>query len=664
MRGKLLVAALFFALAAQAQIDPVQQAIEYLVEFGQTESEEPDLVQVAEQLSYLQNNPIPVNSATADELLEIPLLNSFLVFNLLEYRNRSGRLLSFYQMADVKGFTPRLIKLLQPFITLEEKRETRLFPTRFRHQLAVRYRQVVQRADGFVNGTYPGHRSENYLRYRLQGQGKLFAGLTAQRDPGEPALPNGYSPDFTSLHVEFRGNKTVKNVVLGDFSAEYGQGLTLWSSLAFNKSAQAVTITRFGRGIRHYTGTDENRFLRGGGTTLKLGDFQVAAFYSNNRVAANLLVDENGRTVATSLQQSGFHRTVNEQADKRSQQLQITGAHVEWRPQRLRLGLLTTHTKMAFPLIPADQIQNTQRFRGDELLHTALDWKWLYGRMFFFGEASYEWLNQRTALSAGLQVQAADGLQWVLQYRNLQAGWFSAYNAPFSETGRDGEQGVYLGLNWQLPANLSLAMFADLFQYNWLRSNLNRPGSGADYMAQLNYQPLGFNSYFRFRYQVRPRTISSDLTIREAADARRLTLRWHGNIPVSEAFILQVRAEWVQFQHDLRTDNGLLTYAGFSWTINAKWRLKARYALFDTDSYDAAIWAYEDDVPYSYTVPAFFNTGSKWYAVVTYKMTKNIELWFRLADAYLPYETTLGSGADQLQTNRRTEFKVLARFTF
>ena len=664
MRGSWFALLLLLPLFAMGQVSPVEQAIEYLVEFGQTESEEPDLVQLAEQLTYLQNNPVSLNSATADELLEIPLLNSFLVFNLLEYRNRSGRILSYYQLADVKGFTPRLIKILQPFTTLVRAKEQPLLPRYYNQQLALRYRQVLQQPAGYANGVYPGHISENYLRYRLQGEGRLFAGITLQRDPGEQWLPNGYSPDFTSFHLEYRFNKTVKNVVLGDFSAEFGQGLVLWSSLAFNKSADAVTIARFGRGLRHYTGTDENRFLRGGGLTLQLGKIDVAAFYSQHKVDANLVQTATGETVATSLQTSGFHRTTNELADRRQLPLQMGGVHVEWRPQRLRLGLTTVYTQFGYPVQPLERPENALRFSGNDLLHTSLDWKWLMGRMFFFGEAGVEWLTQRKAITAGMQVQAADALQWVLQYRNIAPGWFAAYNAPFSETGRDGEQGVYLGLNWQLPYNLQLALFADHFQYTWLRTNLNRPGTGADYMVQLNYAPQRFTSYVRLRYQIRPQTVSGTDAIREAADANRLSLRWQGNFPVNRQLTVTMRAEWVDFKHATEYANGLLTYLGFNWRLAEKWQVKARYSLFDTDNYDAAIWAYEDDVPYSFSVPAFYNRGTKWYAVLTYQLFQNTEVWFRLAELQYFNQSSIGSGQDAIAGNKRTELKVLLRMHF
>lgn len=660
MRGKFLLLLNVLALVSQAQINPVEQAIEYIVEFGQTESETPDLIQIAEQLSYLQQNPISLNTATAEDLQEIPLLNTFLVFNFLEYRKRTGRILSYFQLADIKGYSIQLIKLLQPFTTLSYTTEPLKFPRHFNHQLAIRYRQLFEENTAFNNDNFPGHSSENYVRYRLQGDGRLFAGLTLQRDPGEVWLPNGYTPDFTSIHFEYRLRGIIKRILLGDFAAEFGQGLTLWSSLAFTKSADALNVARFGRGLRHYTGTDENRFLRGAGVVLDLGNVDVSVYHSANRNDANLVAQEDGVMVATSLQTSGFHRTDGERQDKRSMPIRLTGIYAHWRPERLRLGLHVLHTKFGFPLVPAPRIENALRFSGNQQLHTALDWKYLYHRIFVFGEVSFDWLSKRTAATTGLQIQAADGLQWALHYRYLAPGWFALYAAPFSETGRDGEQGVYLGINWQLPNGINLAFFADHYAYLWLRTNVNRPTAGSDYMLQLNYAPRRANMYLRLRAQNRPRTRSGEETVRSVIDEQRLSIRYHITLPINRELVLQARAEWVDFSQGETHQNGLLTFAGISWRINEKWQLKARYSLFDTDGYNAAIWAFEDDVPYGFSVPAFYDRGAKWYVLAGWQALSNVEFWIRIEDAY---STDWRRLPDELP-KRRTGIRALLRFSF
>jgi len=105
----------------------------------------------------------------------------------------------------------------------------------------------------------------------------------------------------------------LKSAALGDFQAQFGQGLVFWSGLAFGKSSDGVSIKRNAQGLRPYTSVDENRFLRGGGTTLKFGKVEVTAFGSYKLLDANVstaidTLTEQEETVS-SIFSGGFHRT-------------------------------------------------------------------------------------------------------------------------------------------------------------------------------------------------------------------------------------------------------------------------------------------------------------------------------------------------------------------
>ena len=343
--------------------------------------------------------------------------------------------------------------------------------------------------------------------------------------------------------------------------------------------------------------------------------------------------------------------------------MQMAAAYLQWKPSRLRIGILGSQTTFSIPIQFADKPENVNKFSGNRLTHTSADWKWLYGRMYLFGEVGYEWQKKATALTAGMQVQAADGLLWIIQFRNITPKWYAPYSQPFSETGREGERGIYLGLNWQLPKHFNVAFYADHFQYTWLRSNLNRPGTGRDYMLQLNFVPRSISTYVRFRFQERLRTLSSEETIKPAAMETRVTARWHATYNINQQIALQTRIEWAESKHET-TSNGFLGFVGTRIYLTKKWQLRLRYILFDTQCFSSAIYAYEDDLPYSFTVPAYFNTGSKWYVLASYKINSAIECWVRISDVVYPDLTSLGSGNDLISEGRRTEIKAMMRFTF
>jgi hypothetical protein len=89
-----------------------------------------------------------------------------------------------------------------------------------------------------------------------------------------------------------------------------------------------------------------------------------------------------------------------------------------------------------------------------------------------------------------------------------------------------------------------------------------------------------------------------------------------------------------------------------------------RYALFDTDGFNARIYAYESDVLYSFSIPAYFYKGSRTYLTLQYDITRKIDVWFRIAQFYYSNRDYTGSGLSEVQGHTRTDFRVQMRLKF
>ena len=102
-------------------------------------------------------------------------------------------------------------------------------------------------------------------------------GLTAEKDPGEQffrgAQKQGF--DFYSFHAFYRGGKYLKSFAFGDYQIQLGQGLNLWSSYAFGKSSDILTMKRNPIPIKPYTSVDESRFFRGAAINLGYRNFDL-----------------------------------------------------------------------------------------------------------------------------------------------------------------------------------------------------------------------------------------------------------------------------------------------------------------------------------------------------------------------------------------------------
>ncbi len=89
-----------------------------------------------------------------------------------------------------------------------------------------------------------------------------------------------------------------------------------------------------------------------------------------------------------------------------------------------------------------------------------------------------------------------------------------------------------------------------------------------------------------------------------------------------------------------------------------------RWLYFETDGYDSRLYAYENDVLYSYAVPVFYDKGLRYYVNLHYQLNKKMELWGRWSQAVYPYKTSIGTGLEERQGNKKTEVKLQLRYIF
>ena len=92
--------------------------------------------------------------------------------------------------------------------------------------------------------------------------------------------------------------------------------------------------------------------------------------------------------------------------------------------------------------------------------------------------------------------------------------------------------------------------------------------------------------------------------------------------------------------------------------------LNARFALFDTDSYNSRIYSYENDVLYFYRIPAYFNRGARIYFTGRCKIKKGIDLWIRWSRWSYRNIDQISSGLNEIQGNTKSEIRAQLRFQF
>ena len=112
LRLLLLVGLIGLSVRVVAQESLSSEAILSLIE------DEEARQRAAEELERLELHPLDLNTATADELARVPLLDPFFIRNFLLFRSQSGRLGSVYDLKEVQGAELHLLSLLYPYLTV------------------------------------------------------------------------------------------------------------------------------------------------------------------------------------------------------------------------------------------------------------------------------------------------------------------------------------------------------------------------------------------------------------------------------------------------------------------------------------------------------------------------------------------------------------------
>jgi hypothetical protein len=89
-----------------------------------------------------------------------------------------------------------------------------------------------------------------------------------------------------------------------------------------------------------------------------------------------------------------------------------------------------------------------------------------------------------------------------------------------------------------------------------------------------------------------------------------------------------------------------------------------RLQYFDTEGYNSRIYAYENDVLYSFSIPVFSDKGYRYYLNVNYDVGKKLTFWARWAQFIYLDKNEVGSGLDLINGNKRTEIKLQALYNF
>jgi DNA uptake protein ComE-like DNA-binding protein len=679
----------------------IQQQLENIAE--NTENEDADYTTLTEVLIYSSENPINLNKTNKEELQALQLLNDIQINYLLSHIEKNGKLITIYELQGISGFDLQTIRKILPYVKVTDNFTSAHFNTKEmfkngQHSILLRYGRTLEDQTGFsstdssslyksMNSRYIGSPDKIYARYRFTYGTNISWGITAEKDQGELFFKNkqkytydwyekslngnqktGF--DFYSAHFFLKNVKFIKALAVGDYQATFGQGLTIWSGQAFGKSSDIISAKKSGRGISPYTSVDENLFMRGAATTLGYKKMEATVFYSRKHIDANVsdTTDTGEAAQISSLQETGYHSTSGELADKDAILQTLIGGNVSYKGKKFNVGLSALSYQLDVDLKRTLSYYNQFEFSSSKNLNIGADYNLIHRNFNFFGEASMS-KNGGKAFVNGVLISLDPRLSFTVMHRYYQRNFQNLLSNGFAESSTAAnEKGVYIGLVAKPTNRTTITGYYDRFEFPWLKYQVNAPSYGNDYMAQFNYTPSKkMDMYVRIRTRDKQKNTSDAAVIDYLVPIKQSNYRFNISYTITPSIKLKNRIELIDYKLDNnKTQKGYLVYQDIVYSkLGKPLSVTLRYALFQTDSYDARIYAYENDVPGSYSIPAYYNRGSRFYIMLDYNLTKRIELWFRYSQTVYDNKQIISEGSlTEIQGNTKSEIKAQLKFKF
>jgi len=679
-----------YPLTLFPQSEAIQRSLENLSENQELELDYSVLI---EELEMLERHPINLNSEEVDQLHRLFLLNEFQLENLKTYIQESGQLLSFSELILIDGFTQEQAEILLPFI--EVKPTVKLeFPNLNQlikygnHDIFLRYQRILQKQNGFRdfeeggtnNSYYLGNADKYYTKYKYNYSRMFQWGITLEKDAGELFLKEQENTqlqteienyfrqgfDFTSFHLYGQELGIVKQIALGDYHLLFGQGLTLWTGLSFGKSADAVQLKRFESFIKPNTSTTENGFLRGAAIHLGKKRWSAVLFYSKNNQDATLQSDENGNEYISTLLYTGLHRTVSELRKKDNVSVQVFGARFKYTFNTISIGYTAFNTILSKDLISSFTPENLFDFRGNNLTNQGLDYAFKFWKAHFYGEFAMSSTGGKATLN-GMTLPFNSRIKLAMLYRNYASDYQNLFASTLSEnSSANNEKGFFAGTRVLLNKKLSLQAYADFFSFPWLKYEQDSPSTGVEYRAQLFYDyNRDIKMHFKFKYKQKEVNTRSESTgeVNFLQNETKYGWQYQINYLLNDRVELRNRIEISQFiDGSANSSMGYMLYQDVNYhSANQRFGSNMRLAIFNTDSFSSAIYAYENDVLYAFSIPSYFGRGIRFYQLINYDLTRKIKCWLRYSLSYYPNQKSIGTGLDEINGSIKSEMKFQVR---
>ncbi len=650
-----------------------------------------------EHLNELAQQPLDVNVATLEDLMQIPGLDQNQINDILQYIHRYGKMRSIEELAMIESIDLNLRNYLECFLVAEDeaakpwyaKGRLRQTLRKVRHSLVTTarvptyYRAGDQRApshtymgDNRYAGKYLGDPVSHSLRYSLRVGENVTFNLSGGKSAGEPFFGEhnrwGYDRYAFNLRVTHVGR--FSQIILGHFRGQFGLGLVLNNNFTLGKQGMLAAVGRRLTAFSPHSSVSDSKHFQGAAAMVSLSDrIQMAAFFSYRKIDATLNADSTISTILT----SNYHRTALEMGKKNNSAMMTTGTHLSYERRRWGIGVSAIYSWLNREINPTYSKTGKQNPSQLYRLH------YPRGKCFwnFSADYHYRWrelrLNGETAIDKDFHLATINSMTWRtpsnLTLMAVQRYYTYQYNALFGSSFSDGgsvknESGLYIGARWDISPSMVIEGYTDIAYFPWYKYLVSSSSYSWDNSITGTWNKnssWSFSLRYRIKMKQRDKTTKNETNEKKGTEGTKekaLLTKYDHRLRLlaiynKEKWSLRTQVEGCSLSFD-ETTKGYIIAQSASYKPTTTLEIYANAAWFNTDDYDSRLYSYERGVRYSFGSTSYYGKGIHAALMLKYKPLYRLTLQGKVGHTRYFDRETIGTAERMIFSSHYTDIEL------
>lgn len=654
-------------------------------------------------LTDMAATPQNINTATFEELSQVPFISEDHALAILHYRSLYGDLKNMGELTMITALPALQRHVLQAIYYAqpsENKGKKSLLDGK--HSIVGTLSIPTYTREGYVKGKYLGVNANHSLRYNYRSQ-HIQAAFTAAQDYGEQFFigSNVKGWDFYTGYVQLKDIRSLhlKSLIVGHYQVSAGMGLIMNNDYRLTRTALLTSTPHTGTSVRGHSSKSESNYLQGIAATVSLGRrWDITAFASLRYIDATMNDDSTAiRTILT----TGYHRTQSEINRHNSSSQRVLGATVAFSSLPFRLALTVLNVQLGDSIIP-DKRQEYRRY-------------YPWGRSFTSASLSYSFIRHNlevvgeTAVSSAAQYDVKDikskdaktyktsdnderpsiatvnSISWkpssdwrlFLLHRFYDYRFLSLLSNSFGDVSNSqNESGIYLGATTTKVRHMTLSAYVDGAYHPWQRYGYSGPSRTFDMYVSGTYALHGWDINARYRYREQVTTDQTTIMPQFSKDmdgngqhtlrlsSRHESTHWTHLIQAQLTSVPTAESSGYLLSYGIGYSRTKRLESANSRPRSKSLRLWGSVTYFATDDYTSRLYLTDRNVTYGSTSSMVYGRGWRLNVIASYDILHNLTATFRAVTVRYLDRDEISSGDQRIAANSQTDLHLQLAWKF